>query len=44
LVRAYPGLHGTDNFNHRVEPTDPRIIFFIPEREIIVNPKLVQNP
>lgn len=44
LVRAYPGLHGTDNFNHRVEPTDPRIIFFIPEREIIVNPNLVQNP
>lgn len=44
LVRAYPGLHGTDNFHHRVEPTDPRVIFFIPEREIIVNPNLQQNP
>ncbi len=44
LVRAYPGLHGTDNFHFRVEPTDPRVVFYIPEREIIVNPGLVQNP
>src|SRR5690606_37805614 len=44
LVRAYPGLHGTDNFNFRVEPTSPRIIYYIPEREITVNPNLIQNP
>ncbi len=44
LVRAYPGLHGTDNFNFRVEPTDPRVIYYIPEREININPKLTQNP
>jgi hypothetical protein len=44
LVRAYPGLHGTDNFNFRVEPTDPRVVYYIPEREININPKLTQNP
>ncbi len=44
LVRAYPGLHGTDNFHFRVEPTDPRVVFYIPEREINVNPNLTQNP
>ena len=44
LVRAYPGLHGTDNFHFRVEPTDPRIIYYIPEREINVNINLIQNP
>ncbi|GAA4443207.1 RagB/SusD family nutrient uptake outer membrane protein [Ravibacter arvi] len=44
LVRAYPGMHGTDNFHFRVEPTDPRVVFYIPEREIIVNPSLKQNP
>jgi len=44
LIRAYPGLHGTDNYNFRVEPDDPRVVFYIPEREIIVNPSLVQNP
>ena len=45
LVRAYKGYHGEDNdrFNHRVEPTDPRVIYFIPERETNVNPNLVQN-
>jgi hypothetical protein len=45
LVRAYKGYHGADNdrYNHRVEPTDPRVIYFIPEREINVNPNLVQN-
>ena len=44
LIRAYPGLHGTDNFNFRVEPTDPRIVFYIPEREININLSLTQNP
>ncbi|RAJ91117.1 SusD-like starch-binding protein associating with outer membrane [Larkinella arboricola] len=44
LVRAYPGLHGTDNFHFRVEPTHPRVIFYIPEREVNINKNLVQNP
>lgn len=44
LVRAYPGLHGTDNFNFRVEPTDARVVYYIPEREVNVNPNLIQNP
>jgi hypothetical protein len=44
LVRAYPGLHGTDNFHFRVEPTNSRIIFYIPEREVNINKNLVQNP
>lgn len=44
LIRAYPGLHGTDNFNFRVEPTDPRVVYYIPEREININPNLTQNP
>ncbi|MCE7070123.1 RagB/SusD family nutrient uptake outer membrane protein [Dyadobacter sp. CY327] len=44
LVRAYPGLHGTDNFHLTVEPTAPRVVYYIPEREININRSLVQNP
>lgn len=44
LVLASPGLHGEDNFHFRVEPTDNRVVYYIPEREINVNPNLVQNP
>lgn len=44
LIRAYPGLHGTDNYHFRVEPTDPRVVFYIPERETNINPNLEQNP
>src|SRR5450759_83506 len=44
MVRAYTGWHGTDHFNFRVEPTSLRVIFYIPEREIIANPNLTQNP
>jgi hypothetical protein len=44
LIRAYPGFHGDDHFNLTILPTDNRIINLIPEREIIVNPKLTQNP
>lgn len=46
LIRAYKGYHGADNdrFNHRVEANDPRVIFYIPERETNVNPNLTQNP
>lgn len=44
MVRAYTGWHGTDHFNFRVEPTSDRVIFYVPEREIINNKNLTQNP
>lgn len=44
MIRNYPGFHGTDHYNFRIEPTDPQVIFLIPEREINANPNLVQNP
>jgi hypothetical protein len=44
MVRAYPGFHGTDNYNFTVEPTDPRVVWYLPQRELIVNKNLVQNP
>lgn len=44
MVRAYIGFHGTDRFNFTVLPTAARVVYFIPEDEIIVNSNLVQNP
>ncbi|MBL7736704.1 MAG: RagB/SusD family nutrient uptake outer membrane protein [Chitinophagaceae bacterium] len=44
MVRKYPGFHGNDHFNQTVLPTDARVIYFVPEREITVNPNLTQNP
>ena len=44
LVRAYPGFHSQDRFHQTILPTDKRVVFYIPEREIIVNPNLTQNP
>lgn len=44
MIRAYPGTHGKDHFNLRVNPDDARVIFFVPEREIMVNPQLTRNP
>lgn len=44
MVRAYIGFHGTDRFNFTVLPTSTRVVYFIPEDEIIVNPNLKQNP
>ncbi len=46
LIRAYKGYHGADDdrFHQTVEPNDPRVIFYIPERETNVNPNLEQNP
>ncbi|HEY1166295.1 MAG TPA: RagB/SusD family nutrient uptake outer membrane protein, partial [Chitinophaga sp.] len=44
LVRAYPGVHGSNQFDQTILPASNRIIHFIPEREIGVNPKLEQNP
>jgi len=44
MTRRYIGFHGTDHFNFSVPPEDDRVVFFIPEYEIINNPNLVQNP
>lgn len=44
LVRAYPGMHGTDNFHFSVEPNAPRVVYYIPEREVNINHNLIQNP
>ena len=44
MIRDYPGFHGTDHYNFTVEPTDPQVIWFIPEREMNANPNLIQNP
>ncbi|MBF9255165.1 RagB/SusD family nutrient uptake outer membrane protein [Pontibacter sp. 172403-2] len=45
MVRNYPGTHVPSGATGQVIPyTDPRVVFFIPEQEIILNPNLVQNP
>ncbi|WP_419699304.1 RagB/SusD family nutrient uptake outer membrane protein [Mucilaginibacter sp. NFX135] len=49
MVRNYPGTHAlnntpTTNIMQTVAPTDPRVVFYIPQTEIDNNPKLTQNP
>lgn len=45
LVRNYPGSQVVNgNVNQTVQPTDNRVIFFIPQNEINKNPNLTQNP
>ncbi len=45
LVRNYPGTHiPSGATTQEIAYTDPRVIYFIPEQEIILNPKLEQNP
>ncbi|MDQ6480055.1 RagB/SusD family nutrient uptake outer membrane protein [Dyadobacter sp. LHD-138] len=49
MERNYPGTHSlnntpTTNLSQKVLPTDPRVIFFIPQAEIDRNSKLTQNP
>lgn len=45
MVRNYPGSHVINgNINQTIDPSDNRVIFFIPQDEINKNPKLVQNP
>ncbi|WP_127124871.1 RagB/SusD family nutrient uptake outer membrane protein [Pseudoflavitalea rhizosphaerae] len=45
LVRNYPGSQVVNgNVNQTVQPTDNRVIFFIPRNEINKNPNLTQNP
>lgn len=44
LIRAYPGFHSQDLFNQTILPSSNKAISFIPEREVVINPNLVQNP
>ncbi len=44
LVRAYPGFHSLDRYNQTINPTDARVVFFLPDREVQINPNLEQNP
>ena len=49
MVRNYPGTHALNNtpntnIMQTVAPTDPRVVFYIPQTEIDNNPKLTQNP
>ena len=45
MVRNYPGTHILSGQTSQEIPyTDSRVVFFIPEEEIVLNPKLVQNP
>lgn len=45
LVRTYPGVHyDGGNVKEEITPDDPRVILFIPEQQIDVQPGLEQNP
>jgi hypothetical protein len=49
LKRDYPGTHSLNNtpstnITQTIQPTDNRVIFFIPNREIQINQNLSQNP
>ncbi|WP_266202377.1 RagB/SusD family nutrient uptake outer membrane protein [Pontibacter kalidii] len=45
MVRNYPGTHLPSGSNTQEIPyTHPRVVYYIPEQEIILNPKLEQNP
>lgn len=49
LMRDYPGTHSLNNtpstnITQTIPATDNRVIFYIPNREILINQKLTQNP
>lgn len=49
LERNYPGTHSLNNtpstnITQTIQPTDNRVVYFIPNRERLVNPNLTQNP
>ncbi|RAJ37169.1 RagB/SusD family nutrient uptake outer membrane protein [Pedobacter cryoconitis] len=45
LNRDYPGTHlASGQTTQEIPYTDPRVVFFIPEDDITLNPNLVQNP
>lgn len=44
MNRSYPGVHLTEGETTQlIEPTDPRIIYFIPQDEMLSNPDMIQN-
>lgn len=45
LVRNYPGYHLLSGETTQIiTPSDPRVVYYIPQQEIVLNPNLVQNP
>ncbi|GEO06486.1 hypothetical protein AAE02nite_41500 [Adhaeribacter aerolatus] len=45
LVRNYPGYHLLSGQNVQiVEPNSPRVVYFVPQNELLTNPNLTQNP
>ncbi len=44
MVRAYPGFHSLDRYNHTIDPAHARVVFLIPDREVKLNTNLTQNP
>lgn len=49
MIRNYPGTHAQNNtpttdIRQTVLPTDPRVVYYIPQAEINQNSKLTQNP
>jgi starch-binding outer membrane protein, SusD/RagB family len=44
LVRNYIGFHSADLRHQTIEPTHARIVPFLPEREVLLNTNLLQNP
>jgi hypothetical protein len=45
LIRNYPGTHLLGGQTTQVIPAnDPRVVYFIPQLETVLNPNLVQNP
>ena len=44
LNRSYPGVHLAEGETTQlIEPNNPRIIYFIPQDEILANPDMIQN-
>jgi len=44
LNRSYPGVHLPEGVTTQIiEPSNPRIIYFIPQDEILANSEMVQN-
>jgi hypothetical protein len=44
LNRSYPGVHLAEGVTTQlIEPTDPRIIYFIPADEMLSNSAMIQN-
>jgi hypothetical protein len=45
MVRNYPGYHLLSGQTSQVvAPADPRVVYFIPQQELVLNPNLTQNP